>query len=312
MSQRPPMPPTTLPEQEALYRRSKYQRHRSPISIWALLLGIILGTGGSLYYAWYISPVVETDTRPDQLSYEEKSYYVVAIMLAHSYHSDLGITSQRLFELDLGGDPIQMVANMACNLASTGYVDSSAGIRAVRAMRTFYQLQGRTGCADNIIPDPQSVPLEVTVVVPTATATLPPPPTKTPSGDFPTPTLSLLAITPSAAPVGSFFGDVSGTFCSVELSGTIEVRVVDGAGREMGGQAIRVVWEGGRSDFVTGLKPERGEGYADFRMEAGLSYLVSMPNQSDPLNRPLEARPCTTEDTFEEAIYSYRVVFRQQ
>lgn len=310
MSQRPQMPPTTLPEQEALYRRSKYQRHRSPIAIWALLLGMVLGTAGSLYYAWYISPVVETDTRPDQLSYEEKSQYVVAIMLAYSYDSDLMTTIDRLLALELGGDPVQMVADMACDLARTGYVDSSAGIRAVRAMRTFYQLQGRTGCADNIIPDPQSVPLEVTVVVPTATATLPPPPTKTP-GDFPTATLSSLSVSPTAAPVGSFFGDVSDTFCSVELSGTIEVRVLNGAGQEIGGQSLRVVWEGGRSDFVTGLKPERGEGYADFRMEAGLSYIVSMPNQSQPL-RPLEARPCTTIDTLEEAITSYRVVFRQQ
>jgi len=39
MSQRPNnLPPTTLPEQEALYRRSKYQRPKSPISIWALVL----------------------------------------------------------------------------------------------------------------------------------------------------------------------------------------------------------------------------------------------------------------------------------
>jgi len=258
-----------------------------------------------------ISPVVEVDTRPEQLSYEEKSQYVVAIMLAYSYHGDVIRAGGALTALDLGVDPIQIVADMACDLARTGYVDGSAGLRAVRAMRSFYQSQGRTSCADTIIPDPQTVPLEITVIVPTATATLPPPPTKTPSGDFPTPTSNPLSLTPTSSTVGNFFGDVSGTFCDVELSGTIEIRVVDGAGLEIGGETVRLAWEGGRSDFLTGLKPERGEGFADFQMEAGLSYVVSMPGQSDPLRNPLAAEPCFTEFG-EEAITSYRVVFFQQ
>jgi hypothetical protein len=311
MSQRPSMPPATLPEQEALYRRSKYQRHRSPIAIWALILGLLIGLGGALYYAWEISPIIEVDTRPDQLDYAEKSQYVVAIMLAYSYDSDLMKAVDRLLVLEVGVDPVQAVADMACDLARTGYVDSSAGLRAVRAMRTFYQLQGRTGCADNIIPDAQTIPLELTLEVATATATLPPPPTKTPSGALPTPTAGGIISAPTSAPVGNFFGEVQGTFCSVELSGTIEIRVVDGGGQEVGGERVRVLWDSGSNDFVTGLKPERGIGYADFQMEAGLSYIVSMPNQSDPIANPLEARPCFTEEG-EEAVFSYRVVFREQ
>jgi hypothetical protein len=306
-----PMPPSTLPEQEALYRRSKYQRHRSPIAFWALILGLLIGLGGGLYYSWEISPIVEVDTRPDQLTYQEKSQYVVAIMLAFSYDSDLNKAIERLVLVDLGVDPIQAVAEMACDLARTGYVDSNAGLRAVRAMRTFYQLQGRTGCADTIIPDVQTIPLEVTLEVPTPTATLPPPPTKTPSSVFPTASPSGIALVPTSAPVGSYFGEYQGTFCDVELSGTIEVRVLDGAGQDVGGARLRVIWDGGSSDFVTGLKPERGVGFADFHMEAGLSYIVSMPNQSDPLPNPLEAKQCFTE-AGDEAIFSYRVVFREQ
>lgn len=305
------LPPTTLPEQEAIYRRSKYQRHRSPIAFWALILGLLIGLAGGLYYAWVISPLVETNTRPDQLSYEEKSQYVVAVMLAYSYDSDLMLAIDRLRLVNSSGDPIQMVADMACDLARTGYVDGSAGLRAVRAMRTFYQLQGRTGCADTIIPDPQSVPLEMTIIVPTATATLPPPPTKTPSGELATPTTGAALPSPTVVPRGNFAGDIQSTFCSVELSGTIEIRVFDGGGQEMGGQTLRVAWEGGNSQFVTGLKPERGIGYADFVMVAGQSYVVSMPNQSDPLRNPLAAETCFTEFG-ESAITSYRVVFRQQ
>jgi hypothetical protein len=311
MSQRPPMPPTTLPEQEALYRRSKYQHHRSPIAFWALILGLLIGLGGGLYYSWEISPIIEVDTRPDQLNYEEKTQYVVAIMLAFSYDSDLMKAVDRLLILELGVDPVQTVADMACDLAANGDVNSSASLRAVRAMRTFYQLQGRTGCADNIIPDAETIPLELTLEVATPTPTLPPPPTKTPSGALPTPTAGGIVTTPTSAPAGNYFGEVQATFCSVELSGTIEIRVVDGGGQEIGGERVRVLWDGGSSDFVTGLKPERGLGYADFKMETGLSYIVSMPNQSDPIANPLVADACFTE-TGEEAITSFRIVFREQ
>lgn len=303
-----PRPPTTLPEQSAVYRNSKYQRRRNPVSIWALIIGLLIGMGGGWYYAFVIDPIQELSTRPNQLRTDEQAQYVVAIMLSYSYDSDLSSAINRLAALELTGDPIQAVADMACDLATTGYVDSTSGLRAVRAMRTFYQLQGREGCADNIIPAPQSVPLEVSIVVPTATASLPPPPTKTPSADLATETPSGIVVAPTSAPRGTYTGIIAQTFCSTELSGIIEVRVRDGLNEEVAGQPIRVIWDGNRSDFVTGLKPERGVGYADFQMEDGVSYIISMPGLSDPIQNPIVADSCNVEGGG-TAITSYRVVF---
>ncbi|MGJ3239443.1 MAG: hypothetical protein ACFE0Q_12105 [Anaerolineae bacterium] len=303
----PTPPPPTLPEQEAVYRNSKYQRKRHMISWWALFIGLLIGAGGGAYYAYVIDPLQELDTSPRQLRESEKEQYVVAIMLAYGYDSNLSNTVDRLLQLDLGTDPVQAVADMACNLARTGYVDSTSGLRAVRAMRTFYQLQGRTGCADNIIPDPQTVPLQVTVDVPTPTPNLPPPPTKTPDNILPTSTPDGVVVVPTNAPQRTYNGIIAQTFCSTELSGIIEVRVRLGT-EEIPGEPVRVAWENGQSNFVTGLKPERGLGYADFQMEPGLSYIVSMPGLSDPIQNPIVADSCFTEEG-DTAVTSYRVVF---
>ncbi|MGB7337315.1 MAG: hypothetical protein WBC91_00370 [Phototrophicaceae bacterium] len=303
------MPPPSLPEQEAVYRNSKYQRRRHPFSLIALVIGLLIGLTGGWYYAYFINPTQEVSTRPDQLQLTEQEHYVVAIMLAYGYDSDLGTAINRLASLEFNADPVQEVANIACNLARTGYVDSSSGLRAVRAMRTFYQLQGRTGCADTIVPDPQSVPLQVAIQAATPTQTLPPPPTKTPASIFATETPSGIVVVPTNAPQRTYNGFITETFCSVELSGIIEFRVRLQNAEEIAGEPIRVAWENNQSNFVTGLKPERGIGYADFQMEDNLSYIVSMPGLSDPIPSTLVADTCFTLDTNEQAITSYRVVF---
>jgi hypothetical protein len=308
MSQIPSPPPASLPEQEALYRRSRYRRPRSPLAWWAVLVGLALGISAGLYVSWVLFPTVETDTTPDQLREQDRNQVVVAIMLSFSYDSDLGLAISRLSELQLGDDPLQAVADIACDLARSGYVDSNAGLRAVRAMRTFYRLQGRSGCADTLIPDVTD-PQEIIINVPTSTPTLPPPPTKTPGAADATATPAGLVVVPTTPPQSEFEGSIFQTFCDRELSGIIEVFVrAVGDTEGIAGQTIRVRWDAGSDTLITGLKPERGAGYADFQMEAGLSYTISMPGLSDPVASPIVAERCFTDDG-SEAITSYRVAF---
>ncbi|MDQ7033277.1 MAG: AtpZ/AtpI family protein [Anaerolineae bacterium] len=232
----PPPPPSTLPEQPSFRQASKYQQRRFGISWWGLLIGLVLGVAGGIYLSWVQFPVIETETRPDQLRGgenilgNEKVHYVVAITLAYSHDSDLGLAIQRLTDLELGNDPLQAVADMTCNLLNSGYAQTSAGLRAVRSMRTFYRLQGRSSCADDLIPDIVSTSI-VEIDVPTSTATLPPPPSKTPSSAATT-TPSGLVIVPTTAPQREYEGSVFSTFCSTELNGIIEVYVRDFGNRE--------------------------------------------------------------------------------
>jgi hypothetical protein len=44
--------------------RSKYRRAPRPISFVGIILGMVLGIGGGLAYAWAINPVVEFNTEP--------------------------------------------------------------------------------------------------------------------------------------------------------------------------------------------------------------------------------------------------------
>ncbi len=290
--------------------RSKYRRSPRPFSLVGIILGLALGISGGLTYAWVLNPVIQYDTEPWQLKESDKAQYVVAVMMNYAYDGDPVRAVERLVELRLGDDPIQAVADIACNLATTGYVDSASGLQAIRNMMTFYQLQGRSGCADTLIPGADAPPTPL-VVITLPSPTLVPPPSKTPTppisgGATATPT-PFVIVTPQ--PQSDFVIASINTFCDTELSGIIEVFVQDFGGDGLPGQAVRVRWDGGEDTFFSGLKPERGPAYADFQMEAGKGYIIEMPGRSDPSTDPLNAAPCTTNGG-EQAITSYRVVFR--
>jgi len=303
-----PPPPPEAAEHLPFPRQSRYQRRKRPIAWWPLFFGWIIGLSGALYYAWNVAPLAQFDTAPRQLRPDAKADYAIAAALHFAYDSDLSKAVERMIALNLGPDPFQALADIACDLARGGYVDSTAGLRAVRTLRTFYQLQGKQGCADQLIPD-ADVAAIVTVVVPTATATLPPPPSKTPPPQT-VPTNPSLLVVPTTPPRRLYQGRVLNTYCDLELSGLIEVYVQDFQGRPLPGERVRVRWDGGSDTFVVGLKPERGLNYADFQMEEGRGYIVDMPGLSDPLPNPLVANPCITTRG-EAAITSYRVIFTQ-
>jgi hypothetical protein len=308
---RAPAPPPTLPE-EMPPPRSRYNRPRRLFSIWGLAIGLIIGISGGLVYAWGISPVVQYSTEPWQLRPNDRAQYTVAVALAFAGDSDLERAINRLLTLQFRNsseDIFQQVADAACRLATTGYVDSNSGLRAIRTMMTFYQLQGRSGCADTLIPASDLEPT-VQVVIDASTPTLPPPATKTPTPvsqvqASPTPQR---VIVPTSVPQRDFVLANVSTFCDRQISGVIEVFVQDFGGIGLPGLPVRVRWDSGEDVFYTGLKPERGPAYADFQMEAGKGYIIDMPGRSDPSREQLVAGTCTT-DAGDQAIISYRAVF---
>jgi hypothetical protein len=297
----------------AARRSRRYDRPRRPFSWLGVLIGLGLGMASGFYWAWEIAPIVEYDTEPWQLNAPDKAAYIVAVMLRYDADGDVGAAVQSLIDLRLQPDPIQAVADTACQLATSGYVNNASGLSALRAMMNFYQGQGRRGCADDLIQAGESAPTQVVeIAVPTNTPTLPPPDTKTPTpGIAPNATATPnRLIVPTSAPQSDFvFVNVT-TFCESGSSGEIQVYVyeIDGA-TGVPGQAIRARWNEQENRFFTGLKPERGAGYADFTMEADVSYLIDLPGASDPIPQPLVAVSCTTPEG-QRAIISYRVTFR--
>lgn len=294
---------------QRLDRRSRYRRQGSIVSWIGLLLGLILGAAFGLFLAWGPFQTIETDVTPRELGPQAQADYVVAISLAYAYDSDLTTAINRLTTLNLGPDPLQAVADLACELTRSGYVNSTAGLRAVRTMRTFYQLQGKTGCADQLIPAVEPS-LAVALIPPSPTASLPPPPSKTPIAEqtapAPLPTRTPTATNPAER---EYIGSIVNTYCDTQNPGLIEV-IVRRVGATEGdpAQPVRVRWADGEDTFFTGMKPEQGLGYADFVMEPGETYIISMPGLSDPIANELEADPCRTTGGG-TSVTSYRVSF---
>ncbi|MCS7070095.1 MAG: hypothetical protein NZM00_01200, partial [Anaerolinea sp.] len=263
----------------------KYTRPRRVISIWGVVIGLVLGIGAGFYFAREVNPLPETDVQPWQLTEDDQIEYIAAVALAFAYDSDVNRAVARLLELRLPGDPIQAVADLACELATTAYVSSSHGLRAVQAMIQFYRLQGRSGCADMLISAPLTNPTRiVNIQLPTATPAPSIPPTKTPNPEeliTPTPLPLRLPTTP---PQGDFELLGVSTLCSAARPGMIEVLVYEANGATgVPGIGVRARWSGGESLFFTGLLPERGPGFADFQMEPGYGYLIDLPGRPDQI-----------------------------
>jgi hypothetical protein len=298
--------PSAQPRQR---RRSRYERPRRAFSWMGLFFGVVLGIGGGIFFAWNIAPAEEFDTEPWQLNRADRANYAIAVVLGYAHDGDLGLAIQQLNTLRPSVDPIQFVADITCDLARSGYVSSSSGLNAIRAAMRFYQLQGRSGCADELIPPlPEVMATEEILTAPSPT--LEPPPSKTPTP------IGTAEITPSpSAPVVEATSvEQTGfqivrlePFCDPLFSGVIEVYVQDGSGAPLPGQRVRVQWDEGQSTFFTGLNRLRGLDYADFEMEAGKGYVIDMPGQSNP-STPIVAETCETAEG--TAMQSYRVVFR--
>jgi len=63
----------------------------------------------------------------------------------------------------------------------------------------------------------------------------------------------------------------------------LQVEVLDAAQLAVPGVEIVVRWEGGEDYFVTGLKPEIGLGYGDFRMTPGVVYQLALVSGGQPV-----------------------------
>lgn len=271
-----------------------------------MILGLLLGLGCT----WALGPLHEFNTEPYQLRPEARHHYMAAIALEFMQGGDLARAISRLTELRPRQDPIQAMAVAACELGSSGYLETDSGIAAVRAMTAFYQLQGRSGCADRLLPALEADRIKATPVPRTANAARPPAvPSKTPVPIIraAAPLVGQVAARPGGR---RFEGRLVSVFCDPTRRGIIEVTVTDLLGEGLPGERIGVYWEGGESLFASGLKVERGDAYADFEMRADIDYTIAMPDVSEPLADSLRAEPCLASGGY-ESLTSHRVVFRQ-
>lgn len=299
---RPPLPGTSAADHPA----------RSPasfVSAWLIALGLIAGLLFGLALGWALGPPRQRNTEPHQLRDDHRNHYLVAIALEYQYSGDLHAALAKLIALRPSQDPLQELADAACELARDDYLNSESGVRGLRAAVQLYRAQGRGGCADLLLPSEDAAATVAAPKAPAADATAPPPlPTKTPFSRPPQPTATLRVVA-TAAPQRQFAPLPARTFCDPDLPALMEVYTVDYLGRGIPGQRIRVRWSNGENTFISGLKPERGDGYADFQMEDGIGYIIDMPGASDALGAELSTGACFAPNG-SQSLKSWRVTFR--
>ncbi len=282
---------------------------------WYLLGGLVLGIALGLVYSWLISPVEYIDGAPDALRADFKDQYRITIASAYYVDGDIDRARARLATLN-DPDPVTALANQANALLAAGDPDQSAALLMVLA-QALQPVAPTVALSDTDTPFAIIVPATDTpttgpTYIPTETNT--PPATDTPGGpptDTPlassTPTLSknptatwtpIATLTPrptrtfTPTPGLPFVIDSQGTVCDANIpDGLIQVYIRDAAGYPLPGVDILVKWDGGQEHIFTGLKPELGNGYADFAMTPGVIYSVQIYSGS-AVAKDLQAPPC--------------------
>lgn len=263
---------------------------------WAWILALAFGFGIGLFYAWVISPVKYVDAEPITLRDDFKDRFRSVIAAAYTSNADLERARARLALLG-DTDPSQTLIALAQRMVASG--EPPETVQQVTLLASALQGQKaelpetNTPSSTGYITTPtrsaekvvtETITIEPSVLLPTNTPlpiqTVTPRPTRTS-----TPTLG--------APYQLIGQD---TLCDTESAdGLLQVVVTNIIRKQIPGAEIIITWNGGEEHIFTGMKPELGNGYADFVMSPGVVYSVRMANGGTAASE-VSAPECTATD----------------
>jgi hypothetical protein len=284
---------------------------------WDILLALLLGLGIGLAYAWNVSPLHLTDSTPSLLRVDFKDQYRSAIAASYSATGNLLRAQARLALLGdndsvealnaqaqrriASGDFAQ--ADQLAALASALENGTSASIQASPTFENFEPVD-TVEPAITAFPSPVDIPFAFTetpqivetqpVQTQPALNTAIPRPTRTPVPTQGTP----------------FRLTAADTVCDPNLpDGLLQVTVYNSNHRQLAGVKIIITWDTGGEEFFTGLKPELGNGYADFLMFPNVSHAVQLALGSE-IATDLIPPTCQTSSG-ETYLGGYKLTFQQ-
>ena len=290
------------PQSESAEKRAPGYFSYSVFAI-SLIAGIALG----LTLTRLHGPLERGSAEPWQLKPEDRWQYMVAIALEYGHSGDLPQALNKLIAMRPAKDPLSALADAACALGSSGYLRSPSGISALRSAVALYSVQDRESCVEALLPLKTSAQKPGPAHEQNRASSLAPPlPTKPPlpAAEASAP---IRGPAPALYPQRSFEARAARSFCDAATPALIEAHVVDYLGRGIPGQRIRVRWGAQEDVFVSGLKGDRGDAYADFQMEEGIEYAIDMPGAAEPLGASLSAGACYSGNR--RTLKSWRVTF---
>jgi hypothetical protein len=293
------------------------------------VIGLAIGLALGLLYTWVIDPVELVNTYPALLRTDYRQDWVRLVALSYVADGDLEWARGRLEGLDQEDVATAVQAlieeyaaggRSADTLRSLATLAEAMGVHTPAMWVYLYPPTSSPPTATiapsrtpTSTPTPTPVPLaspEPTVPVPEPTAT----PIPTPLGASPlvTPTPAPTRTPPPPTPTPPLLARLhlagQEQICEPGQRPHLEVVVTDERGRGVSGVEVWLMWSGGADRAVTGLKPQRGAGYADFNAEPGASYELGVGELGMPLVTDLQVRPCVQDEAEEPLVGSWRIV----
>jgi len=250
-----------------------------------ILLALLVGLGLGLVYSWFLSPVTYVDANPAILRSDFKDQY--RIVIAASYAATQNLDRARV-RLELLGDidPVGELSAQAQRMLASG--EPFDKVRPLAQLATdlnngFASIPTPTSFTLLNTPQGDSV-ISVTETQTAETASIEETPTPFPTIIFEqTPITPVVAetntprptFTPVPGPGAPFTLVGQDTVCVPGTQeGLLQFIFMDGRRKQVAGIEIIVTWSQGEDRFFTGFKPELGNGYADFIMDADTVYSV--------------------------------------
>jgi hypothetical protein len=253
---------------------------------WDIFLALLVGLGLGLVYSWVISPPRIVDAAPNDLRSDFKDQYRSAIAAAYEATGNLPRARARLSLLG-DADPIEALNAQAQRMRASGEQSGHADQVVALALALDENHNGAP-VSSAVVEAPNNVD-----GIPSATSPPPPPDvpielTETPESIETQPAEVLSAATPRPTRTliptlgAPFILTGQETICDSNLpDGLLQVLVLNPNRRQLAGVEIVVTWDGGKEQFFTGLKPELGNGYADYMMTPDVTYAIQLARGSD-------------------------------
>jgi hypothetical protein len=271
-----------------------------------LVTGLVLGMGIGLLVAWGLSPVQYVDTTPASLRTDFKDDYRYMIASAYTASGDLsraqarlatlgdgdsaktlGAQAQRMLAENISMDRIRVLANLSEAIQAQPTVEPASAVPQT-ASPTSAEPSSQTDTTPTANPPTESA--ETSTPEPTATSILEDTPAPLPTAIFTA--TSRPTRTPTPTPGAPFALANQSTFCEPTQPGLLQIYLVDGAFKPVAGAELVITWFGGEEHFFTGLKPDIGNGYADYQMAENTEYALSLSDGGTRVTG-LKAPACT-------------------
>jgi hypothetical protein len=281
---------------------------------WYLLTGLVIGIALGLLYAWVFQPVQYTDTGPASLRSDFKDQYRALIAAAYLGNGDLlrararlellkdedmyrALTEQAQRTLAQQGSEIDARA-LGMLAIALGQAPPGPAIAITQQRLTPLAQPTRTEgvplSSETLVPGAAQLtgtsaanalkqPIQPEIAEPSAV----PPTASSAAGSLPVvssstgtpiaPPTDLPAPAFTATPGGPFVLLSQDKLCDQPLNTPLlQIEALDRFNQPVPGVLVTITWPGGEEQFYTGLKPEKGQGYADFTLTPGTLYTLRL------------------------------------